>query len=96
MRANYNWFWFYFWLENVKRVFLSQSCCVVTKPICGTGLLESLQIEGARVVTGALKGKSRISLLHELFWADISVRRRLHKLSLIYKVVLKATSALFM
>ena len=96
VRANYNWFWFYFWLENVTRVFLSQSCCVVVKSICWTGLLESLQIEGARVVTGALKGTSRISLLHELFWVDISVRRRLHKLSLIYKVVFKASSALFM
>ena len=29
-------------------------------------LLESLQIEGARVVTGALKGTNRVSLLNEL------------------------------
>ena len=31
-----------------------------------SNLLESLQIEGARVVTGALKGTSRVSLLNEL------------------------------
>ena len=31
-----------------------------------SNLLESLQIEGARVVTGVLKGISRVSLLNEL------------------------------
>ena len=35
-------------------------------------LLESLQIEGARVVTGALKGTNRVSLLKELSWVDLS------------------------
>ena len=41
-----------------------------------SNLLESLQIEGARVVTGALKGTSRVSLLNELSWVDPSVRRK--------------------
>ena len=31
-----------------------------------SNLLESLQIEGARVVTGALKGTNRVSLLNDL------------------------------
>ena len=53
-----------------------------------TNLLESLQIEGVRVVTGALKGTSRASL-YELSWVDLSVRRKLHKVSLMYKMVFK-------
>ena len=54
-----------------------------------SNLLESLQIEGARVVTGALKGKNRVSLLKELSWVDISVRRKLNKFNLIHKIVFK-------
>ena len=54
-----------------------------------SNLLESLQIEGARVVIGALKGTNRVSLLKELSWVDPSVRRKLHKLSLMYKMVFK-------
>jgi len=54
-----------------------------------SNLLESLQIEGTRVVTGALKGTNRVSLLKEHSWVDLSVRRKLHKLSLIYKIVFK-------
>ena len=52
-----------------------------------SNLLESSQIEGARVVTGALKGTNRVSLLKELSWVDLSVRRKLHKLILMYKIV---------
>ena len=37
-----------------------------------SNLLESLQIEGVRVVTGALKWKNRVSLLNELYWVDHS------------------------
>ena len=55
----------------------------------GSNLLESLQIEGTRVVTGALKGTNRVSLLKELSWVDLSVRRKLHKLNLMYKIVFK-------
>ena len=57
-----------------------------------SNLLESLQIERARVVTGALKGTSRVSLLNELSWVDLSVRRKLRKLSLMYKMVFKLAS----
>ena len=54
-----------------------------------SNLLESLQIEGARAVTGALKGTNRVSLLKELSWVNRSVRRKLHKLYLMYKIVFK-------
>ena len=52
-------------------------------------LLESLQIEGGRVVIGALKGTNRASLLNELSCVELSVRRKIHKLSLMYKMVYK-------
>ena len=42
-----------------------------------SNLLESLQIEGARVVSGALKGTNRVSLLNELSWVELCVRRKI-------------------
>ena len=54
-----------------------------------SNLLESLQIDGARVVSGALTGTNRVSLLNELSWVELSVRRKIHKLSLMYKMVFK-------
>ena len=42
-------------------------------------LLESLQLEGARVVTGAIKGTSRDCLLRDTSWAKLSLRRKIHK-----------------
>ena len=52
-----------------------------------SNLLVSLQIEDARVVTGALKGTNRVSLLKDHSWLELSVRRKIHKLTLMYKVV---------
>ena len=54
-----------------------------------SNLLQSLQIEGARVVTGALKGTKRVSILNELSCVELSVRRKIHQLSLMYKMVYK-------
>ena len=54
-----------------------------------SNLLESVQIEGARVVNGALKETNRVSLLNELSWVELSVRRKIHQLSLMYKMVFK-------
>ena len=54
-----------------------------------SNLLESLQIEGARVVTGAVKGTNMVSLLNKLSWVELSVRRKLYKLTLMYKMVFK-------
>ena len=39
-------------------------------------LLDSLQIEGARVVTGALKGTNTVSLLNDLSWVELNVTKR--------------------
>ena len=36
-----------------------------------------------------MQGTSRVSLLNELSWVDLSVRKKLHKLSLMYKMVFK-------
>ena len=52
-----------------------------------SNLLVSLQIEGATVVTGALKGTNRVSLLKDLSWVELSVRRKFHKFTLMYKMV---------
>ena len=52
-----------------------------------SNLLESLQIEGATVVTGAFKETNRVSLLKDLSWVELSVRRKIHKLTLMYKMV---------
>ena len=42
----------------------------------GSNLLDSLQIEGARVVTGALKGTNTVSLLNDLSWVELNVTKR--------------------
>ena len=54
-----------------------------------SNLLQSLQREGARVVTAALKGTNRVSLLNELSCVELGVRRKIHQLSLMYKMVYK-------
>ena len=36
-----------------------------------SNLLDSLQIEGVRVVTGALKGTNTVSLLNDLSWVEL-------------------------
>ena len=50
-------------------------------------LIESIQYESARVVTGAMKGTSRSRLLEELSWEDMKTRRSMHKLVLYYKIL---------
>ena len=50
--------------------------------VSDSNLLKRLQIEGARVVTGALKGTNSVSLLNELSWVELNVRRKIHQLSL--------------
>ena len=52
-------------------------------------LLESLQLEGARVVTGAIKGTSRDCFLRDTSWAKLGLRRKIHKLIMMYKLVYK-------
>jgi hypothetical protein len=50
-------------------------------------LLEGIQNESARIVTGAMKGTNRVRLLNELCWEDLKTRRFLHKLLLLYKII---------
>ena len=50
-------------------------------------LLEQLQYEAARLVTGAIKGTSRESLLNEVAWVKLKERRSYHKLKMIYKIL---------
>lgn len=50
-------------------------------------LLENLQFEAARLVTGALKGTYRVNLLKETAWRTLKERRVDHKLFMMYKIV---------
>ena len=50
-------------------------------------LLESVQYEAAKVVTGAIKGTSASRLREELAWEELSVRRKINKLIYFYKIV---------
>ena len=47
-------------------------------------LLEFVQYESAKVLTGAMRGTSRQKLLSELSWVELETRRSLHKLVLYY------------
>ena len=50
-------------------------------------LLEFVQCESAKIVTGAIKGTGRQYLMKELGWEDIKLRRTIHKLMFYYKIV---------
>ena len=54
---------------------------------CDSALLDSVQYEAARLVTGAIKGTSSARLYKELAWESLSSRRKLHILSQFYKIV---------
>jgi hypothetical protein len=50
-------------------------------------LLEHVQYEAAKVVTGAVKGTIKSRVLEELAWEDMGTRRLIHKLVLFFKIV---------
>ena len=50
-------------------------------------LLEHIQNEIAKVVTGAMKGTSKHRLMHEIRWGNMKTRRAIHKLLLYFKTV---------
>ena len=50
-------------------------------------VLEFVQYETAKIVTGAMKGTSRRSLMHEIGWEDLKVSRSIHKLIFYFKIV---------
>ena len=50
-------------------------------------LLESIQYECARAVTGVvIKGTSARALMNELAWESLSTRRKMHKLFYMFKI----------
>ena len=55
-------------------------------------LLECVQYESAKVVTGAIAGTSSKSLREELAWEELSTRRKTHKSSQSSKIVNKSTA----
>ena len=54
---------------------------------CDSALLDNVQYEAARLVTGAIKGTSSARLYKELAWESLTFRRKLHILSHFYKIV---------
>ena len=54
---------------------------------CDSALLDSVQYEASRLVTGAIKGTSSARLYKKLAWESLSSRRKLHILSQFYKIV---------
>ena len=49
--------------------------------------IETIQRQAAIIITGAYRHTSHDSLLSELGWQSLSVRRKLHKLLLFYKII---------
>ena len=50
--------------------------------------LENLQIQSARVVSGALKGTNRKDI-RDISWVELGIRRRIQKLCLLFKIMNK-------
>jgi hypothetical protein len=50
-------------------------------------LLEHIQYESAKLVTGAVKGTSARALMNELAWEKLSDRRKMHKLAYFFKII---------
>ena len=50
-------------------------------------LLEFVQYEAAKIVTGAMRITSRHSLMQEIGWEDMKTRRSIHKLAFYYKII---------
>ena len=62
----------------------------------GSSLLEDLQIECARPVTGVMKGTNGVRPLRDASWVKLRDRRKMHKHCLMYKMVNKLAPQLFM
>jgi hypothetical protein len=52
-----------------------------------SNILEGIQYEATRVVTGAIKGTSKGRLLNQLCWEDLKTRRYLHKMFFLYTII---------
>lgn len=54
-----------------------------------SNLLESIQIEAARIITGLRRNSSKQYLYQELGWETLKKRRNNHKLILLFKIFKK-------
>ena len=52
-----------------------------------SNLLEDVQVSAARIITGLRINSSRTALYQELGWDTLACRRKIHKLTLFYKMV---------
>ena len=50
-------------------------------------LLESVQYDAAKIITGAIKGTSARKLREELAWVKLQTRRKIHKIIFFHKSV---------
>jgi hypothetical protein len=58
-----------------------------------SNLLESVQYDAAKIITGAIKGTSARKLREELAWVKLKTRRKIHKIIFFYKSVNRMTPA---
>ena len=49
-------------------------------------LLEDVEVTAARIITGIIINSSRTILYNEIGWDALSVRRKVHKIILFYKI----------
>ena len=50
-------------------------------------LLRHVQYEAAKIVTGAMKGTSKLRIMQEIEWEDLKTIRAIHKLLSYFKIV---------
>ena len=73
--------------QTMIRPILEYGCIIYDNCTCGEAeLLESVQLDAARVCTGALWNTSKYKLLEELGWATLSTRRKFFKLCTLFKM----------
>ena len=58
-----------------------------------SNLLESVQYDAAKIITGAIKGTSARKLREELAWVKLKTRRKIHKIIFFYKSLNRMTPA---
>ena len=58
-------------------------------PEYAKNLLESINLEAARIITGLRRGTSNEKLYSELDWVSLDDRRKKHKMTLMYKILNK-------
>ena len=81
-----------YFYKSLVRPILEYACIIFDNcTIKDQNLIESIQLEAARVCTGALWNTCKVKLLDELGWEPLSVRRAYHKLVMFYKILNQMT-----